>query len=230
MASILPLTSRPGLPRIVPFTTYILFIAVHSWLTANESHAPTWDIRWLYGVKVALVAIAIGYFWRSYEELRFPTSLTAVDWLISIALGILIFVLWINLDQSWLTLGTAKGFNATRANGDIDIPLAVTRWIGAALIVPVMEELFWRSFMLRWLQCPDFMSLKPSKVTLKISLVTAVMFGIEHNLWFAGILAGFAYNWLYIRTGKLWTPIVAHAITNGMLGVWVVTTGNWQFW
>ena len=39
-----------------------------------------------------------------------------------------------------------------------------------------------------------------------------------------------AYAFTYIRTGRLWTAVIAHAVTNGMLGVWVVTTGNWQFW
>ncbi len=230
MAAIFPLKNSPAIPRIVPFTTYVIFIAISSWLVGNESHVSELDVRWLYGVKVGLCAVAIGFFWRYYEELRFPAPLTVIDWLTSVTLGILVFVLWINLDQSWATLGIATGFNATHVNGDVNIPLAATRWIGAALIVPVIEELFWRSFLLRWLQCPNFMSLKPSKVTLKISLITAVLFGIEHNLWLAGILAGFAYNWLYIRTGKLWAPIVAHAVTNGLLGAWVVITGNWQFW
>ena len=44
------------------------------------------------------------------------------------------------------------------------------------------------------------------------------------------VVAGLAYAWLYIRTGKLWTAVIAHAVTNGVLGVWVVMTGNWQFW
>jgi len=35
---------------------------------------------------------------------------------------------------------------------------------------------------------------------------------------------------LYVRFGRLWVPVIAHAVTNGMLGVWVVATGNWQFW
>jgi CAAX prenyl protease-like protein len=57
-----------------------------------------------------------------------------------------------------------------------------------------------------------------------------VPFALEHHLWFAGLLAGVAYGWLYIRAGNLWVPVVAHTITNGLLGVWVLHTGHWEFW
>jgi hypothetical protein len=49
-------------------------------------------------------------------------------------------------------------------------------------------------------------------------------------MWLAAIVAGLAYAWLYVRSGKLWLPVIAHAATNGALGAWVVTTGNWKFW
>ena len=44
------------------------------------------------------------------------------------------------------------------------------------------------------------------------------------------MIAGLAYAWLYVRTGTLWAPVIAHAVTNGALGAWVVATGRWQFW
>ena len=61
-------------------------------------------------------------------------------------------------------------------------------------------------------------------------LITAVLFGFEHNLWLAGIVAGVAYALLYMRTGQLWAPILAHAVTNGLLGVWILVTSNWTYW
>ena len=54
--------------------------------------------------------------------------------------------------------------------------------------------------------------------------------GFEHGLWFAGIVAGLAYALLYRRSGNLWAAIIAHSITNLLLGCWVVYSGNWQFW
>jgi CAAX prenyl protease-like protein len=93
-----------------------------------------------------------------------------------------------------------------------------------------MEELFWRSFLLRWVDRSDFMRLDPRTLSLRALVYCAIPFGLEHNLWFAGILAGLAYGLLYRRTGTLWAPVLAHALTNLLLGLWVVRTGNWQFW
>ena len=61
-------------------------------------------------------------------------------------------------------------------------------------------------------------------------MITTALFAFEHDRWFAGALAGAAYNWLYMRSGNLWVPIVAHAVTNGVLGLWVLQTGRWEFW
>jgi CAAX prenyl protease-like protein len=67
-------------------------------------------------------------------------------------------------------------------------------------------------------------------VTLKAVGMSTLVFMLAHTQWLAAIVAGLAYAWLYKRTGSLWTPILAHAVTNGVLGVWVVLYGNWQFW
>jgi uncharacterized protein len=53
---------------------------------------------------------------------------------------------------------------------------------------------------------------------------------LAHTLRLSAAVAGLAYAWLYVRSGKLWLPVIAHAVTIGALGVWVVATGNWQFW
>jgi len=106
----------------------------------------------------------------------------------------------------------------------------VPRLAGAALAVPVMEELFWRSFAMRWFQDHDFLKVAPARVGLKALGISAVLFALEHHLWFAGLLAGLAYGWLYIRTGNLWVPILSHAVTNGVLGAWILYTQSWEFW
>jgi CAAX prenyl protease-like protein len=76
----------------------------------------------------------------------------------------------------------------------------------------------------------DFQTVEPPQLSLKSFSITVLLFGFEHNLWLAGIVAGAAYSWLYMRYRNLWTPILAHAVTNGLLGWWVVQTGNWSFW
>jgi CAAX prenyl protease-like protein len=93
-----------------------------------------------------------------------------------------------------------------------------------------MEELFWRSFLMRWIERAQFEAVPPRQVGFRAVMLSTFVFMLAHTLWLAAILAGVAYALLYIRSGKLWTAVLAHAVTNGALGIWVVATRNWQFW
>ena len=130
-----------------------------------------------------------------------------------------------------MTIGepTTKYIPVTQT-GALEWPRIVVRWIGAALLVPLIEELFWRSFLMRWLERPVFEGVDPRRVGLKAIMLSTFVFTLAHTLWLAAAIAGLAYAWLYMRSGKLWVPVIAHAVTNGALGIWVVATGNWQFW
>jgi len=98
------------------------------------------------------------------------------------------------------------------------------------VLVPVMEELFWRSFMMRWIDNPDFEKVDPASVTPKAMVLSTLVFMLAHTQWLGAIVAGLAYAWLYRYTRSLWAAILAHAVTNGVLGIWVVFRGAWQFW
>ncbi|MFP5392631.1 MAG: CAAX prenyl protease-related protein, partial [Gammaproteobacteria bacterium] len=119
-----------------------------------------------------------------------------------------------------------------RANGAtvVRVLLAAAEHAGAALVVPVMEELFWRSFLMRWIDDVNFATVDPRAVKPLSVLITVVLFAFEHNQWLAGIVAGVAYSLLYMKTRSLWPAILAHAVTNGVLGVWIVRSGIWTYW
>ena len=216
------------LARVLPFAVYIAVLAGGPFL--RDALPPGWDGRWLYAVQIGSVMLALIWFARAYEELR-PLALGRRDALEAVVAGVAVFVLWINLDFSWAMLGEpGAGFDPRRAGGDIDWMLTAVRLFGAAAVVPIMEELFWRSFLLRWIDRPDFLQQVPATASLRALFISSVVFGIEHKLWLAGILAGLAYGSLYRRSNTLWSPILAHAVTNLLLGLWVVATGAWHFW
>jgi len=218
--------NRPMLARIVPFALYMAFLAVEQGALAWGGDS--FDTRWLYPVKVVVVALALWHFRGEYRELLVrPARLPLI---VSILLGVLVFVLWINLDQGWLNLGGAAGYDPRTPDGGLNWTLVAFRLAGAALVVPLMEELFWRSFLMRWIERQDFLSVSAAEVGFRAILISSVLFGSEHSLWFAGILAGLAYAWLYRTYNNLWLPIAAHACTNLILGLWVLQTGAWQFW
>lgn len=214
------------LARALPFGLYLAFLALEGQIATL---LPGLDPRWLYPLKVGSVAVLLWYYRAHYRELLVRPDLRWVG-LISPLLGAVVFVLWINLDFGWLNLGGGTGYDPRDAAGAIQWQLALPRLLGAALVVPLMEELFWRSFLLRWIDKHDFLDHEPARITLRALLIASVLFGVEHTLWFAGILAGLAYGWLYRASGNLWAPIVAHATTNLMLGVWVLATRTWDHW
>lgn len=219
------LTEPRVLARVLPFAVYMAFLVVEGLAASNW---PELDARWIYPVKVGAVALVLWHYRAEYRELLArPDPRWAV--LVAPLLGIAVFVLWINLDIGWLNLGGGAGFDP-RDDGAVRWDLALLRLAGAALVVPLMEELFWRSFLLRWIDQADFQALEPARISLRALLISSLLFGLEHTLWFAGILAGLAYGWLYRASGNLWAPIVSHATTNLLLGIWVLHTGAWIFW
>lgn len=221
-----PLFNRAAWLRILPFAAYLLFIVIGDGLARMGVSADA--LRWLYPAKIAVVVALLAMAWRHYHELAIP-HLAAAQALTAIAVGIVVLVLWVNMDTGWMVVGTSPGFDPREA-GRIDWLLVAIRIAGAALVVPVMEELFWRSFLMRWIEASDFESVEPAQLGLKSFAISALLFGVEHNLWLAGVVAGAVYGFLYKRHRNLWSPILSHAVTNGLLGLWVVRTGNWAFW
>lgn len=218
--------NRQTLPRIIPFALYLAFLAVGDALAKAGWSADR--LRYLYLVKIAAVLLALLACRSHYVELR-PLRLAWRQAVLAVLAGLLVFVLWIALVAPWMMIGTSAGFDP-RVDGAIDWPLALLRAAGAALVVPVMEELFWRSFLMRWLQGQDFLNVNPAHVKITGFIVTVILFGIEHQLWLAGMVAGAIYSGLYMASKNLWSPILAHAVTNGALACYVLATAQWTFW
>jgi CAAX prenyl protease-like protein len=224
----LPL-SRAARLRVAPFVLFMLLLALRGNLPTGDSGQL--DTRWVYAAAVLLVGGVLWWFRREYGELNAQNLPTRNEALLAAGVGFVVFLLWINLDAPMLRIGEATAsFTPLDAQGQLQWALVAVRWIGAALLVPVMEELFWRSFLMRWIDRPQFETVVPHQVSIKAVVLSTFVFMLAHTLWLAAIMAGLAYAWLFKRTGKLWVPVLAHAVTNGVLGVWVVATGNWGFW
>ena len=221
--------SRAARVRAWPFVVFLLLLALRGALPADPGAAV--DVRWVYGLSVLVVGGMLLAWRKDYTELAARTLPDAREAVLALLVGLGVFGLWIHLDAPWMTLGEpTAAFRPLAADGGIDWALVVVRWIGAACMVPVMEELFWRSFLMRWVERPDFAGVDPQRVGLRAVAISTFMFVLVHPLWLGAAIAGLAYAWLYIRSGKLWTAVIAHAVTNGALGVWVVWSRQWQFW
>lgn len=222
-----PAFSRAALARCVPFAVFMALLALRGYLPASLGL----DARWVYGAQALVVAGLLAWYWRGYGELARQNLPDARETGWAVVAGIAVFALWVRLDAPWMQLGDATApFVPLDAGGEPIWPLIALRLAGAALVVPVMEELFWRSVLMRWIEHPGFERVDPQRVGLKAVVLSSFVFTLAHTLWLAAAVAGLAYAWLYRRSGKLWTAVIAHAVTNAMLGAWVIATGRWEFW
>jgi CAAX prenyl protease-like protein len=158
----------------------------------------------------------------------------------SVAMGLAVFALWIGPDllipgyrEHWLFQNSITGkLEHSVPPAAFLEPLNVAlRVLRAALLVPVVEELFWRGFLMRWLINQDFLKVPLGAYQFGAFWITAGLFAVEHGpYWEVGLLAGVAYNWWMIRTKRLSDLILAHAVTNLCLAVFVLVTKRWEFW
>ncbi|WP_319583432.1 CAAX prenyl protease-related protein [uncultured Pseudodesulfovibrio sp.] len=219
------------LARVVPFGLYMAFVALLEIpsLLGGEPLSPD-VILALYPVKIAMVVIALIVFGKSYTDLDWSSLRQTAPTALSIGVGVVVFILWINLDLPWATQGELTAYDPTSAANGWVYPLIIARTVGAVVVVPIMEELFWRSFLARYLIDRNFMAVRAGTFTMFTFLATSALFGLEHQLYLAGILAGLAYNGIYLKTKSLAQCVLSHAVTNGLLAGYVLTTQNWRFW
>ena len=112
-----------------------------------------------------------------------------------------------------------------------DLVVLALRLARAAILVPIIEELFWRGWLPRFLDARDFRTLPLGHFSTTSFIATVVLFGAEHGpFWEVGLLAGVAYNLWMQHTRSLGDLIAAHALTNLLLGLFVLWSGRWEFW
>ncbi len=195
-----------------------------------DAWAAAVDPGWGYAARTVLVAGLLAWWWRRYDELRPAAPLRAGALAEAAAVGLAVWLMWIWLGPL-LRVGDIGDHSIVRdASGAPDPLWLAARLAGSALVVPVIEELFWRSYLMRRIDAHDFAQLPPQSASLTAVLASSAVFALEHRELAAGFLAGLAYAWLYRRRGDLRLAVLAHAVTNAALGGYVAWTGRFDFW
>ena len=215
----------PFLPRAAPFAVFIALLALQPVL------AGVVDERWLVVSRGLAAAALLAIFWPRYRELFHVPATPAGEWLVAVGAGFLVAVLWIALDAGWAHMGErSSGFVPLDAAGSLDPLLIALRLVGFVLVVPVMEELFWRSFLMRRIDRADFLALDPRATTLAALALSSAVFALAHSAWLAGLVAGAVYGTIYRRTGNLRACVASHATSNLTIGGWILATRDWSLW
>ena len=229
------ITRSPALVRVAPFA---IFIA----LTFLQDRCGEAARYWIYFGKTIAGAGMLLAVWRHITEAEWRLSWEAV------VVGVAVFAMWVGLDGHYpstqallekLRLAKPAGadgaaaWNPNTAFGTgsvLAVFFIVVRVAGSSLVVPLLEEIFFRSFVYRFIAAKEFLAVPLGKFLPVPFIVTSLLFGFEHQQWLAGILCGCAYQGLVIWKGRLGDAVTAHGLTNFLLGLWVVWRGAWQFW
>jgi membrane protease YdiL (CAAX protease family) len=207
---------------------------------------------WSYAFK-SVLCVAIFFWlkpWRVYSALRVRNILPAL------LVGIGVALLWIVPEMPWvgdaspgvqdfyhrwlitmpgafpsyypeLPIGHASLAYAPQEAGWF---LTIMKLLGSSCVIAVIEEFFFRGFFYRWQSHGKFWLQPLTEFDLQPFLLMVVVFGLEHDRWFMGMVAGAAYGLLVILRGDIWAAALAHGVTNFLLGLYVIATQQYGFW
>jgi hypothetical protein len=216
-------TRHPAVPYVLPFAVFIALLVIQSVVPLPVA------VRFLVSM-AAILAVSL-------PVLRGKPSKP----LLSVLLGLAVFVIWVGpdvLSPNWhhfilfdnSLIGHPSGNTPPAWRSD---PVFLSFRIAISVVaVPILEELFWRGWMMRWIIDPnDFTRVALGTYAPMAFWVVAVFFASEHGpFWDVGLITGIIYNWWMLRTRNLWDCILMHAVTNGALAAYVVGGGHWQYW
>jgi uncharacterized protein len=217
--------NRDTVGYIAPFLTFIGIMSIE--------HALGLPLVWAYGLRVLAVTLVLAAFSRPYLSFR-PSMPLA-----SIGVGIVVFLIWIGPDvlfgyrHFWLFQNALTGAPASSIPESLKhSPLFLAiRIIGSSVLVPIVEELFWRGWLMRWIIDREFLKVPLGTYARPAFWAVALLFASEHgSYWEVGLAAGIIYNWWVIRTKNLADCILAHAVTNAILAAYIPLAGQWQYW
>lgn len=183
---------------------------------------------WIYPVQTILCGGMLLWFRREYQ-LQFPKRAV-----FAVAVGVVVFVLWIAPQQFLGFSIRTDGFNPDifAANLSAYWITVALRFLRLVVIVPFVEEIFWRGFLLRYLIREDFDHVPFGTFSWSSFGIVTLIFAFSHSMpdWPAALLTGAIYNLVAYRTKSLSSCVVTHAVTNLLLGIWIMQTKQWGFW
>jgi hypothetical protein len=185
----------------------------------------------VYSLRLGLTVAVLACFWQPIHRWVGRT-----EWW-PLLLGFLLVVPWIVLatlqrELGWTNSAAERSsFNPFEQLGGGSAAawgfLAV-RALGLVIVVPIVEELFLRGFLMRYVINEEFWTVPFGKLTLA-SAAACLFYAVATHpaealaavCWFAGV------SGLAAATRRPIDAILAHAATNCALGAYVLATGNW---
>lgn len=195
-------------------TSGILFLAVPKY--------------WLFPVQSIVCAGILLWFWKEY------TFTPLRPWFWGVAGGLLALAIWLSPQELFGVAHRTKGFNPEVF---LETPLlywltVISRFARLVIVVPLVEEIFWRGFLMRYLINERFETVAFGAYRPFSYFGVALLFMLVHapEDFIGAFLTGLIYNGLAVKTKSLWACVIAHAVTNLGLGLYIMATRQWGFW
>lgn len=183
---------------------------------------------WIYPAQTVICGAIVLWFWRDYK-LGAPRQ----AWF-AFATGLVVLGIWIAPQQFFAVAPRLTGFDPEvfADNPALYWGTVVLRFARLVIVVPLVEEIFWRGFLLRYLIDERFTALAIGTFSWVSFAVVTIGFGFAHSTadWVAAFICGALYNLVAYRTRSLTSCVIAHAVTNLLLGLWIMQTRQWGFW
>ena len=196
----------------------------------------------VYTAKLAVTILTLIYVWPAYREFKFRVS-----WL-ALAVGAVGIVVWVGLCslelepkllslvglEGWLGLGDRAAYNPLDQLKDHPLwgyAFLAVRFAGLVVVVPIIEEMFYRAFLMRVVMAEQWWAI-PFGTVNRTAVAVGIFFpALAHPGELIAAIAWFGMvTWLMTRTKNIWDCVAAHAMTNLLLGIYVLAFGQWHLW
>jgi exosortase E/protease (VPEID-CTERM system) len=198
----------------------LLVLMAVSMLTSASSSG--FDI--LYPLRVVAIALALCYFRKSYKGLGWKGTWHAP------VIGVAVFVIWILLEPDVDSSKTELSQGLAELTKGTATVWLIFRVLGSVFMVPLAEELAFRGYLIRKLIAKDFENVAIGQFSWLSFVLTSVLFGLLHERWLAGTLAGMGYALALYHRRQLGDAVVAHMTTNALIAIFVLTQARWSLW
>lgn len=217
--------------HIVPLFVFLGFLAVVQFVAVlGEGTGHHWladPIYWIYPLQTVICGFFLLRYWKLYD-------FGSPSWGYAFLGGILALIVWISPQVFFGAPPRTDGFNPSEAGSEAWMVWGslVARFLRLVVIVPLVEEIFWRGFLMRYLVNENFTQVRMGTYTPLSFFGVAVAFMLVHSPedWPAAIITGVIFGLVAVKSHSLLACVLAHAITNLLLGIYIVTTKQWGFW
>jgi len=197
----------------------------------------------VYALKILLTCLTIGLIWPVYRQ--FPVRMSGLAILVGMG-GLIIWLGFgqLNWERKWLApmglgalvdMGVRSGLNPFRVFQDQPAWMlwgfVALRLFGMVVVVALVEEFFLRGFLMRYVVQANWWEVPVGQITLGALLACVLYAVLSHpGELFAATAWFLLVTWLAYRTKNIWDCVAAHAVTNALLGTYILLLAEWRYW